>query len=106
MSNEEVLPLLIGIAHGLTYLHAQGVMHRDIKPQNILLLGKHPKIADFGFACRSQLPRCETYTIGSPLYMSPEALTKREYSVKNDMWAFGVTMFEVLEGRPPWQANS
>jgi serine/threonine protein kinase len=81
-------------------------MHRDIKPQNILLQGSTPKIADFGFACRSQLPRREAYTIGSPLYMSPEALTRREYSVKNDMWALGVTMFEVLEGRPPWQANS
>lgn len=46
-------------------------MHRDIKPQNILLQGRIPKIADFGFACRSQLPRREAYTIGSPLYMSP-----------------------------------
>jgi SNF-related kinase len=81
-------------------------MHRDIKPQNILLVGNVPKIADFGFACRSQLPRREAYTIGTPLYMSPEALNRREYSSKNDIWALGVTMFEVLEGRPPWQAQS
>jgi serine/threonine protein kinase len=84
---------VLGICSGLAYLHAQGVMHRDIKPQNILLQGQSTKIADFGFACRSLKPKHENYTIGSPLYMSPEALNHREYSFKNDMWALGVTIY-------------
>nr|VVW86591.1 unnamed protein product [Nymphaea colorata] len=59
---EEAMKLILGICSGLAYLHRQGVMHRDIKPQNILLQGHSTKIADFGFACRSQLPRKENYT--------------------------------------------
>lgn len=81
-------------------------MHRDIKPQNILVSGKTIKIADFGFAVRSEQPTKERYTIGSPLYMSPEALNHREYSTKNDIWALGVTMYEILEGRVPWSAHN
>lgn len=68
---EDTLKLIRGICQGLAYLHSKGVLHRDIKPQNILLKGNQPKIADFGFAIKSSIAIKERYSIGSPLYMSP-----------------------------------
>jgi len=102
---DEALPLIQQISKGIAHLHANHILHRDIKPQNILLHCGIPKIADLGFAIKAEFPTKDRFIIGSPLYMSPEALLNKEYSQKGDIWALGVTMYEILEGRAPWNAK-
>eukprot|EP01127_Copromyxa_protea_P007215 TRINITY_DN1712_c0_g1_i1.p1 TRINITY_DN1712_c0_g1~~TRINITY_DN1712_c0_g1_i1.p1 ORF type:complete len:1024 (-),score=180.60 TRINITY_DN1712_c0_g1_i1:283-3117(-) len=92
------------LASGLRSLHESGVVHRDLKPHNILLSANSPtadiKIADFGFACevRAQMQSI----LGSPLYMAPEVLHGKVYSSKSDLWSVGCIFYEMLTGRTPF----
>lgn len=82
-------------------------MHRDLKPANIFFSDKDVKIADFGFAVRSQeLKRHSNYNVGSPVYMPLEALNDNLYSAKSDVWAIGVIFYEMLTGNTPWRAKT
>jgi serine/threonine protein kinase len=75
--------LIYEIYKGLCYLNEQGIVHRDLKPANIFLDSNNtPKISDFGFAVKST-EAFKDINIGSPIYMSPEALLKREYGPKS-----------------------
>jgi SNF-related kinase len=72
-------------------------------------LGKNkvPKISDFGFAITpNTAKKMPNINVGSPLYMSPQALKMSRYSDKSDIWAIGVTAYELLFGQVPWQATS
>uniref|UniRef100_A0A0G4FUK1 non-specific serine/threonine protein kinase n=1 Tax=Chromera velia CCMP2878 TaxID=1169474 RepID=A0A0G4FUK1_9ALVE len=95
------------LAQGLRVLHERNFMHRDLKPQNILLTDRNLdkallKIADFGFA-RTLSPTDMAATVcGSPLYMAPEILRYKNYDVKADLWSVGAILFEMLFGRPPF----
>jgi len=98
--------ILISIARGLESLHRNKIMHRDMKSMNILLdKYDHPKIADLGCsrAFGSQTVRKEdllTIGIGTPLWMAPEIQTGT-YTFSNDMFGFGIIMFEVFNERLP-----
>eukprot|EP00727_Mastigamoeba_balamuthi_P007102 m51a1_g3011 putative autophagy protein 1 (564) ;mRNA; r:850489-852646 len=98
------------LAEGLRYLHQQGVVHRDLKPHNLLLSDRGAsavlKIADFGFA-RVLNPEALADTVcGSPLYMAPEILFSHKYTDKADLWSTGAVLHEMLTGRPPFQVDS
>ncbi|CAD8109433.1 unnamed protein product [Paramecium sonneborni] len=98
--------LFFGIIQGYKQMKQKGIVHRDLKPANILLKGQVPKIADFGFATTPQtVSTMPNVNVGSPLYMSPQAF-KNRYSEKSDIWALGVSLFELLFGQVPWQAAS
>lgn len=97
---------LTQIAAGLCVLHRENVLHRDLKPQNILLSDSSAspvlKIADFGFA-RALQPQDMAATIcGSPLYMAPEILRHEPYDARADLWSVGAILYELLVGRPPF----
>ena len=83
------------------------VLHRDMKPANILLHNGKPKIADFGFAKLVDFSLTD-YTqhmvsvVGTPLYMSPQLLEKKKYTSKSDIWSIGIIYFEMLFGKVPW----
>ena len=81
-------------------LKNHGIIHRDIKPANILVASNGvPKLADFGFATTpNSPPLLPNVNVGSPLYMSPQALKNNKYSDKSDIWAIGVSAFEILFG--------
>lgn len=88
------------------HIAESGFLHRDLKPANILLKDKVVKIADFGFAKRVTSNTKETVNVGSPLYMSPEALQNNIYSIKNDIWSVGVIFYEILHGKAPWTCSN
>ena len=91
---------------GYINLAENGFLHRDLKPANILLKDKIIKIADFGFAKKATSNPKETVNVGSPLYMSPEALQGNIYTAKNDIWSVGVILYEILHGKAPWACSN
>ncbi|XP_063682735.1 serine/threonine-protein kinase PAK 6-like isoform X2 [Bolinopsis microptera] len=95
------------IAHGaisaLKYLHALGVVHRDVKSDSILLsLTGQVKLSDFGYCDRitADKPTC-TGLIGTPHWMSPEIVSRKPYGRMTDIWSLGIMMIEMLDGEPP-----
>ncbi|XP_043701702.1 serine/threonine-protein kinase ATG1c-like isoform X2 [Telopea speciosissima] len=98
------------LAAGLQVLRENNLIHRDLKPQNLLLFtnDNHSvlKIADFGFA-RSLQPRGLAETLcGSPLYMAPEIMQLQKYDAKADLWSVGAILFQLVTGKTPFTGNS
>ncbi|CAD8046644.1 unnamed protein product [Paramecium primaurelia] len=100
--------VIFGLVKAYKLLKQNGIIHRDIKPANVLLSScGTPKLADFGFATTpNSPPLLPNVNVGSPLYMSPQALKNNKYSDKSDIWAIGVSAFEIIFGQVPWQATS
>ncbi|XP_063044304.1 serine/threonine-protein kinase ULK3 isoform X2 [Engraulis encrasicolus] len=94
------------IACALQFLNERNISHLDLKPQNILLSGSVLKLADFGFA-QYMSPWDEQSSLrGSPLYMAPEMVCRRQYDSRVDLWSVGVILYEALFGRPPFASRS
>jgi len=114
----EAVRILRGVALALAYAHSRGVIHRDIKPDNVLLAAGTPMVADFGIAkamsgAREDASRTDTTltragtTLGSPAYMAPEQIAadpKADHRV--DIYSFGALAYEMLAGRPPFDGTT
>ncbi|HKH94278.1 MAG TPA: serine/threonine-protein kinase [Gemmatimonadaceae bacterium] len=112
----EVVGLLGDVAKALTFAHERGVIHRDIKPDNILVCGGAAVVSDFGIAkavseAKDQPPPSETgetltqigMSVGTPTYMAPEqAAADPDVDHRADIYSFGITAYEMLTGRPPF----
>ena len=97
---------------GLQLLHERQLIHRDLKPQNLLLdQAAHPlqstlKLADFGFARELEGEDLAATLCGSPLYMAPEILRYQPYDGKADLWSVGAIVYEMVVGRPPYTGQN
>ena len=106
MPLEKVLDVMAKCARGLDYSHSKGVLHRDIKPSNIMITKDGvPKIMDFSIAEINERRTEEGVTaVGSPLYMSPEQVTRQPLGPTSDLYALGAVMYQLLTGETPFFA--
>ncbi|MEO7367018.1 MAG: protein kinase, partial [Gemmatimonadaceae bacterium] len=109
----ETISILRDVARGLDYAHAQGVTHRDIKPDNVLLAGTSAVITDFGVAKAINEARTDTaltsigVALGTPAYMAPEQVVgDQNTDYRADIYAFGVMAYEMLAGQSPFAGKS
>lgn len=105
---DDVVEIIFKCAKALNYAHGRGVIHRDVKPSNIMLtLDNDVRIIDFGIALvtDSDVSRIEGIA-GSPSYMSPEQVQSAEITPQSDLYSLGAVMYELLTGFRPFRANS
>ncbi len=106
---EQVLDIVAQVAQGLAYAHEHGIVHRDVKPSNIMIQNDgHVKITDFGIArMASAAVRTQTgMVLGSPKYMSPEQVMGKLTDQRSDIFSLGVMLYEMLTGRPPFSGEN
>jgi len=106
---DQVLDLVAQVARGLAYAHENGVVHRDVKPSNIMVgRDDHVKITDFGIArMASSAVRTQSgMVLGSPKYMSPEQVMGKKIDQRSDVFSLGVMLYEMLAGEAPFTGDS
>ena len=107
LSQEEAVRIVTEVASALSYAHSRGVVHRDIKPDNILLSGGTAVVADFGIARPVDASGEQSLTqagtvIGTPAYMSPEQATGDQVDGRSDQYSLACVLYELLVGQPPF----
>lgn len=101
MSEFQIKQYFKQLVDAIKFLNNHNIIHRDIKPKNILLSGSTIKLCDFGFANKKEKIE-KTPICGSPLYMAPEIMLKKLYTEAVDVWALGLILFEMIFGFHPF----
>lgn len=111
LSIEESLSIVVQLVEGLAYAHGKGAVHRDIKPANVMFADKRAKkaiITDFGITrmINDQTLTMEGSMVGTPAYMSPEAVLGERVDGRTDIYSIGVMLYEMVTGRTPYEGNT
>ncbi len=108
---DEAIALTKEIAEALTHAHSEGIIHRDVKPENVLLHAGHAVLADFGIAKAVSVAGGERLTgtgmaVGTPAYMSPEQASGEEIDARSDVYALACMLYEMLVGEAPFTGRN
>lgn len=107
LPEERAVQVARQICAGLAAAHDQGILHRDLKPANVMLDGRgRVKLTDFGLAGLADSIGRDDVVAGTPAYMAPEQISGREVSLRSDIYALGVVLYELFTGQAPFRADS
>jgi len=107
LSESQIHNYMLSLKNGLKYLRGKNILHRDLKPQNLLLTEDNIlKISDFGLSTNLENDRLTDTVCGSPIYMAPEVLGSNLYGVKSDLWSVGIILYQLIYRRHPYVFNN
>ncbi|MEW6308299.1 MAG: serine/threonine-protein kinase [Bacillota bacterium] len=106
LSPAQAVPYVAMVARALAHAHTHGLVHRDVKPANIVIAGATAKLTDFGLARGGHYGSSGATALGTPEYLSPEQARGEPLDGRSDIYSLGIVLYEALTGHPPFTAPS